>query len=250
MYNNAVMFEQNLPTYIKDFESAPWLKTESEHYVFHYLENSLAEKEIEFISKTQEEAFNKIISTLNIDKPERKIKYYLYPDGGTKKKLMGSDWFAQSIYNDFAVHAIYNEKDKVIGPHEDTHLLTLPWGLSIGFFQEGLAEFMVGHDWYGGSHDKRAADALSKKILHSLERMFSHQAWVNTPDENAIDYYAYAGSFTAWLINTFGLDIFKFLYTKLNRDNTEEGNIQIFIDTYKIKPKEAELIWKTSIDVS
>jgi hypothetical protein len=163
---------------------------------------------------------------------------------------MGSGWFGQSIYNEFAIHTIYNEKDKVIGPHEDTHLLTLGWGLSIGFFQEGLAEFMVGHDWYGGSHNNRANNALAKKILPPLEAMFYHQTWLDTPDENAIDYYAYAGSFTSWLINTFGLDKFKMLYKKLNRDSIQTTNIEVFADLYKIRPIEAESTWKTSIDIA
>jgi hypothetical protein len=104
------------------------------------------------------------------------------PPACTPKK--GDDWYAQSIYNDFCVHTTYNNKDKVIGPHEDTHLLTLSWGLAIGFFQEGLAEYMVGHDWYGDSHDERVCKALEKQVLPPFETMFTHQAWLDTPDKD------------------------------------------------------------------
>lgn len=54
---------------------------------FHYFPNSLAEKEIATIVERQEKAFDKIISFLKVESPERKINYYLYPDARIKKNL-------------------------------------------------------------------------------------------------------------------------------------------------------------------
>jgi hypothetical protein len=38
---------------------------------------------------------------------------------------MGDDGNAQSLWDDFSVHMVYNGKVKPLGEHEDTHLLTL-----------------------------------------------------------------------------------------------------------------------------
>lgn len=138
------MYPQNLPTYTHKFlEYKDWIKCETTHYIFNYTSGSEAEKDIEVIKETQENAYKKITSFLKLEKDENKIEYYFYPDPKTKKDLMGDDWYAQSIYNEYRVHVLYTADDKPIGPHEDTHLLTLCYGLSMPFIQEGLADYMV-----------------------------------------------------------------------------------------------------------
>ena len=150
---NDTNYKQHLPDYIHKFkEDTRWKSYETEHYIFNFFPDSVAEKEIKDISERQEQAYTKIISFLNIPEPIQKITYYLYPDEETKKELMGDDWYAQSIYAENCVHVLYTEEIKPIGEHEDTHLLSLSWGLSIPLFQEGLAEYLVGYNWYGESH--------------------------------------------------------------------------------------------------
>ncbi|MEK7116567.1 MAG: hypothetical protein AAB837_00175 [Patescibacteria group bacterium] len=118
-------YEQNIPFYITKFRDYPWKIYESDHYIFHVEAESLANKEIEEIKNRQEFAYVKITQTLELKDPEQKIKYYFYPSQDKKAELMGDGWYGQSIYKEFEVHAVYNEKDKVVGEHEDTHLLTL-----------------------------------------------------------------------------------------------------------------------------
>lgn len=198
---------------------------ESDHYVFHYFKDSLAEKEIETIIKTQEDAFAQILSFLEIPSPTQKISYYLYPDPETKEKLMGTPWYAQSIYNEFAVHALYSETDRVVGPHEDTHLLSLPFGLSIGFLQEGLAERMVGHDWHGNAFEDVVKETLTdEKFVISPSLLTDHQAWIDTNDDYARQYYSLAALFTDHVIATFGKYTYFKLYKSLNRNAAPEEN--------------------------
>lgn len=62
------MHSQNLPTYTNKFlEYKDWIRCESGHYIFYYTADSEAEKDIEFIIKTQEESKVKIINTFNLD---------------------------------------------------------------------------------------------------------------------------------------------------------------------------------------
>lgn len=236
---------QNLPTYKEDFKNdISWLKHETEHYIFYYLPKTIAEKEITKISETQGRAFKKIIEFLEILSPERKITYYFYPDLKTKKKLMGDDWYAQAIWKDFIVHVLYTKDIKPIGEHEDTHLLSLPWGLSIAFFQEGLAEYMVGHGWHGEDHDKLAYEASNKGLLPPVDSMMDHAKWKELDDDHALYYYCFVGSFTKFLIEQYGKEKFKTLYQNTNRFKTKNENSDIFQEIYGISPTEAEKAWK------
>lgn len=146
---------------------------------------------------------------------------------------MGSPWFAQSIYEDFSIHALYTEKDRVIGPHEDTHLLSLPWGLSIGFLQEGLAEWMVGHAWDGKPHMEYVRGGMEKNVYPPIATFMRHEAWLETSDERAIYFYSLAGAFAAYLISTFGRPKFEELYKRTNRKLSGEQNKNIFNAVYR-----------------
>ncbi|MCL5782207.1 MAG: hypothetical protein M1459_02520 [Patescibacteria group bacterium] len=227
------MEKQHLPTYKHDFlNEKKWLTKESEHYVFHYFPNSQGETDIDMIVRTQEAAYSKIIAFMEVEPPTKKIQYYFYPDEATKTSLMGDDWYAQSIRDEFTVHVLYTKEIKPLGEHEDTHLLSLPWGISIGFFQEGLAEFMVGHAWDGKSHISYVKDGYKQNLYPPLPDFFEHEAWLRTDDSKPLYFYSLVGAFTAFLINKSGKDKFKELYMKMRRDVSKNKNQKAFEDIY------------------
>jgi hypothetical protein len=239
------MFKQYLPTYIRKFENNPgWQMKKSSHYVFYYFKNSEAEKDIKNIVKIQENSYKKIIKFLSVPAPKKPIKYFFYPDKKTKKELMGDNWYAQSIYDEFCVHVLYTKKDKPIGEHEDAHLLSLPWGLSIGFFQEGLVEYMVGHAWDGVPHLRYVKNGYKNKIFPKIRTLFKHSAWMKKSKSNAIYFYSLAGAFAAFLINKFGKEKFKRFYKKTDRNNSLAKNIAAFQVVYAKNPEEMENLFK------
>ena len=223
------------------------LRYESEHYVFHVEENSLADKEIETIKSRQESAYAKIIEKLELTPPDKKIIYYFYPSQGKKAELMGDGWYGQSIYNEFTVHAVYNEQDKVVGEHEDTHLLTLELGLPISLFQEGLAEFMVGKSMFGKSHDAVIKSGLERGLTINLKNLMSQQGWLDTPDKEAKFYYSIAGSFVAYIFNNFGLETLNKIYVAMDRKNTKEENIGLLESITGQKIDNLETSWLKGI---
>ncbi len=230
-----MIYEQHIPFYISKFKECSWKIYESEHYIFNVKENSLAEKEIESIKTRQESAYTKITQLLKLQKSKHKIIYYFYSSQEEKAKLMGDGWYGQSIYDEFTIHAIYNEKDKVVGEHEDTHLLSLQLGLPISLFQEGLAEFMVGKSMFLNEHNEVIRKALKSGLLIDMQSLMSQEGWMNTPDEEAEFYYSIAGSFVEYLINTFGIEPFKELYKAMDRKNDKEKNLEIFKKTLGIR---------------
>ena len=221
-------YEQDIPFYTHKFKNYDWNKYESDHYVFNVEKESLAEKNIEMIKERQEKAYLKITEKLKLEKSDQKITYYFYSSQEKKTELMGDSWYGQSIYNEFTIHAVYNEKDKVIGEHEDTHLLSLELGLPISLFQEGLAEYMVGSSMFGNNHNYIIKDGVEKGLHIDIKNLMSQQGWLDTPDEKAEFYYSLAGSFVKYIIETFGLKIFKKIYSTMDRENSREKNIEIF----------------------
>lgn len=227
------MEKQNLPTYTHNFlNDNHWLTRETDHYIFHYFLDSEAEKDIKKITATQEDAFKKIIAFLNVELPKSKIEYYFYPNEEIKIELMGDDWYAQSIRDEFRVHVLYTKDIKPLGEHEDTHLLSIPWGISIGFFQEGLAEFMVGHAWDGKSHISYVNEGYANNLYSPLSDFFEHEAWLRTDDSKPLFFYSLVGAFTTFLINNYGKDKFKELYKNTRRDIGKMENLNIFEKIY------------------
>jgi hypothetical protein len=221
-------YEQHIPFYIHKFKDFPWKTYETEHYVFNVEADSLADREIEIIKTRQEAAYKKIIESLSLEEAGRKITYYFYPSQEKKAELMGDEWYGQSIYDEFTVHAVYNERDKVVGEHEDTHLLTLQLGFPISFLQEGIAEAMVGKSMFGNEHNSVVSDGIKNGISLDLSSLMSQQGWLDTPDEEAEFYYSVAGSFTRYILDTIGIDKFKELYPLMDRQNSKEKNIEVF----------------------
>lgn len=242
-----MQYEQNLPFYTENFRQYPWMVKGSDHYVFHVAKGSLAERDIGDIIARQERAYKKITSKLQLMPSERKISYYLYETRADKHKLMGDDWYGQAVYNDYAVHAVYNEEDKVIGEHEDTHLLSLELGCPISLFQEGLAEFMVGHSMLGNSHDDIIRAGAKRGLPIGIENLMSQQGWLDTPDSEAEFYYSLAGSFIAYVTDRLGLPMFKRVYKILDRGNTKDTNIALFEEATGEKINEIEQVWKMRI---
>lgn len=218
------MFIQNLPTYAHNFlEYKDWITVETPHYIINYTKDSEAEKDIELIKETQEKAYTKIVSTLNLTEVDKKITYYFYPNEELKTQLMGDDWFAQSILNEYCIHVLYTQQDKPIGPHEDTHLLTLnDLGQSTPFISEGLAEYMAGHAWDKKPHSEYVKDGSQKGLNMYPSKYLTKDDWFNTDDNYAIYFYSLVAEWTRFLIDNYGIDTYKEFYKSLNRNTTAE----------------------------
>ncbi len=195
----------------------------SDHYQFHVFTDSLAEKEIEDIKRSQELARTKIVDFLGIDN-DRQIDYYLYPSSQAKLEAMGDDGNGNAFPDKFAVHAIYNESVKCIGPHEDTHIFAAALGLPPQLLREGLAEYMC-ESWDGEPHDYWAKKYLVEGKMLNLYKMFGDENWYDVDDTIS---YPIAGSLVGFLVRNFGKEKFLELYSALSRDFPLEKNLNIF----------------------
>lgn len=160
---------------------------------------------------------------------------------------MGDDWYAQAIYAEFRIHLLYTETIKPLGEHEDTHLLSLPWGLAIGFFQEGLAEYLTGQAWDGKPHLEYVREGYRKNIYQPLADFMDHKTWLKIDDSLAIYFYSLAGAFVLFLISAFDKDRFESFYCQLDRDNTKQQNSQLFQSIYGRNLEDVEIEFRKEI---
>ena len=178
------------------------------HFNIFYESRSLADKEKDFIVTALEKSFTSVIKKLAILDDFPKIKYYLYSDNNAKFQAMGDSGNANAVAKKFAVHGIYNKKIKIVGKHEIVHLLTNKWGKPPELLRQGLAEAME-KGWHKIDHHQWARNFYKNKKLIPLNILLDDKKFWQLDD---LMTYPESGSFIKYLINFYGLELFKKLY--------------------------------------
>ena len=182
----------------------------TEHYVFTYKENTLAAKDIKKIAEIQEECFTKICNTLKVSFTE-KIKYFLLDSSEEVGVLYGINapinGFA--VWGENKIYAVYNDKIKCIGPHEDAHLISFVINTpKSNFIVEGLAMYFD-EKWWGLDNDMWASYYKTNNKDISISNLLINEEFDSCNCEIT---YPIAGSFVKYLIARFGVDKFIQLY--------------------------------------
>jgi len=244
-------YKQNIPWYKNEYLNQEWERDESSHYVFYSKKESLAKQNLNNIIALKENHYSKIVQWLGIDN-NKKINYYLYSSIKEKLALMGDNSPGNAIWEELDVnnnprkteiHAVYNEKCKFIGEHEDTHLLSLPWGLSIYLFCEGLAQYMEDNFIDEDLH------VITKKLLqenklYAVDFLCTNNNWVEVVPTII---YPQVGSFIKYLIEIHGKEKFQELYQNTSRNYDTPKNLLEIEKIYKKNAKELETEWKKLI---
>ncbi len=183
----------------------------TEHYVFHYRKGSLAEKEIQTIAQKQEAVFSKICCILNVTYPER-IDYYFTDCPNAIGRAVWEEDFpcnGVALCGRNKIYAVYTEKIRCIGAHEDTHLISLLINYpESDFVVEGLAVALHGL-WWGLPNETWAAYYMEKYADLSIESLFDNDAFAKI---DSVITYPIAGAFTQFLMDTFSMERYLDLY--------------------------------------
>ncbi len=247
--------KQEMPWHKNDYSKQEWLKQKSSHYVFCYRENTLAESDIDKIMKLKEKHYSKILKFINL-KNSQITQYYIYPSLKDKTASMGDDSPGNAIWEEFElsngevktgkfeIHAVYNDKCKFIGEHEDTHLLSLPLGLSIYLFCEGLAQFMEGN-LFGRDIDIISKELLNQNKLYHIKNLVDNKNWENIEPKII---YPEVGSFARFLINAYGWNKFKDTYQKSSRLKSFKENLKTIENIFGEPIEDLENKWRNYLD--
>lgn len=174
----------------------------SAHYDLHFFPGSLAEKEIERIAEKQESCWAAITKTLDVTPPFR-IQYYLLDTPQEVGRVYGDN----EPCNGFAsppdtVFAVYNDKVKCIGMHEDTHLISYVRSRpDPAFLREGLAMYMD-RVWWNRPNEAWVKDFLADGRYLPVPALLENDRFYAYPD--AIT-YPIAGAFTRFLAEKLGM---------------------------------------------
>lgn len=239
-------YTQDIPWYKSNYLDYPFSKEDSLHYSFYFQKDFLAEKNIKEIIKLKEEHYSKILSFLETNN-NKKIDYYIYSSIKEKTLLMGDNSPGNVIWEElennnpkkFEIHVVYNEKCKFIGEHEDTHLLSLPWGLSIYLFCEGLAQYMENNFMNENLH-MVAKKLIEEKKLYSMDFLCDNNNWENV---EPVIIYPQVGSFVKHLIESDGKNKFKELYQNTSRKKSVAENLSEIEKIYGKNINQLEKDW-------
>ena len=184
-------------------------KVTSKNYDFHFLENSIAEKDIQEIIKIQENCYMEICTYLNIE-PDIRIQYYLLDT----PELVGEVYGDNEPCNGFAsppdtIYAVYNDEIKCIGPHEDAHILsyTINRPKSV-FIREGLAMFFD-KLWWGKTNEEWVKSFIGDNKYIDIGQLLLDNIFYKYSDALT---YPIAGAFTRYLLENYGIKKYLSLY--------------------------------------
>ena len=206
----AMRFRVGFDATYEDVRSELSATMKSDHVII-YFDPGLDREEMKWIQSVSEYYYERICLFLNI-KSTRTIAIYVYRDDYQKKELMGAGRtnFAK-IVND-EIHINYEDVEGVL-KHEMTHVLANEFGstiygtMRIGFL-EGLA---VAADWnedYFTPHEWAAA-LKKQNELPDIASLIDGGSFFTTSSGMS---YIVSGSFTRFLIDSFGVAKFKRAY--------------------------------------
>lgn len=175
------------------------------HYDFYFAENSLAQKEIEHVANLQENCYEKITSILKIA-PKFRI-YCLLANTPTDLGILYGD---NEPCNGFArlpneVYAVYNEKIKCIGMHEDAHIISYSVKKPLSaFLSEGLAMYFD-EQYLGKSNIEWCKYFISNDNIPDIAKLLDNSVFYKLQESVS---YPLAGAITKFFIDTLHIDTY------------------------------------------
>jgi hypothetical protein len=192
-------------------------KIETEHFIIHF-SNKIDDNFVRLISLQHEFYYSELVDFFNYETSE-KITSFVFYDRAEKKQLMGSenaDVAKPWLYQLFTSYENYNSTLK----HELAHIFTAEFGKGLlkvaDSFNPSLIEgiAMAADPVYGENNlDYMAALAYNNGYKTDLKNLYNHFNFFNQTSSLS---YIYAGSFTKFLIDTYGIEKFKKLYVNLD----------------------------------
>ena len=191
---------------IPSLSAQEWQCYESEHFIFYYQGEHLSKAEIGTIAENQEALFYELTDLLNIEF-SGKITYYLH---GYRENFHGipGAYCAGTEIQFLCEFCVDFCKNGLNDAHEMTHALASVIGYQHGLLAEGLAVYT--EDYY-----------INGANLHGIVKILLEEDQVTPLDDLVNNFwcdilynYDIAGSFAAFLIEEYGMEKFKELYSK------------------------------------
>ncbi len=201
-------------SYTRDYitENILSASVETDNFIIYYAPGTKEAENIELIANDHEWRYKQLEEYLDLDSPQ-KIKSYIYPDIETRKKVIGAGETTIANPLHAEIHLIYDTFPHPILKHELVHVMSAEFGNNlvkispkIGLL-EGIA---VAADWRG----QKFTPHQWSKVMHEMEiapeidDIVGFGFWY-APSEIS---YTLMGSFSRYLIDTYGIENYKQAY--------------------------------------
>ncbi len=185
---------------------------ETDNFIIYYDPGSPESKDIDLIAMDHKWRYKQLREALEL-KSEEKIRSYIYPDTETRKKLIGAGetTIANPVHNE--IHLVYDSFPHPVLKHELVHVMSGEFGNDvlkispkIGLL-EGIA---VAVDWRGQKYNPHqwSKVMIEMGIAPDVEDIVGFGFWY-APAEVS---YTLMGSFSKYLIDTYGIEKYKSAY--------------------------------------
>ncbi len=185
---------------------------ETDNFTIYYDPGSPEATYIELIAEDHEWRYKQLSEFLNLNS-SGKIRSYIYPDIDTRKKIVGAGetTIANPVHKE--IHLVYGSFPHPILKHELVHVMAGDFGSEylkispkIGLL-EGIA---VAADWNGNGYTRHqySKSLKEKNMAPEIEDIIGFGFWYAPPQVS----YTLMGSFSRYLIDTYGIENFKTLY--------------------------------------
>jgi len=209
-------------------------RIETENFVIHF-DPRVSDDEKELIALHHEYYYTELKKYFNED-VKQKIESFIFFDRKQKKNLFGAEnadvakpWLRQ----------LYTTKDNFNSTlrHEIAHCFTSNFGGKIfkvaEWFNPSLIEgiAMAADPFYDDNYiDYVAALAFKNGYKINIRTLFEG---LNFFSQNSSISYIYAGSFVKFLVDNYGIDKFKLLYTDIDFEKYYGKKLSFLIEDYK-----------------
>jgi hypothetical protein len=223
-------------------EQQEWRSQKTEHFVFHFRPESLAEAELDSIIEEEENAYMRINNMIGwVDQP---IKMYFYNDREDKQQNINSPFPGNGFaYPEFySVHSVYSSQTKAIGGHETAHVITYHklGPAYVPMLSEGIAVYLSSPiDSFKPEHEK-VASFLQNGDFISLDELIDSYSF---GQKEATITYPSSGSFVKFLIEAYGFPRFKQFYQEAQPNNVTAKLEEI----YNLSTPELEAAWIATV---
>ena len=208
----------------------------TENFVIYYSDKNITDSEIKIIAKQHEFYLKQICKQMQVNFRD-KIESFIYPNAETKYSLIGAKYTVVSKPWLNQIHLNEDTFEQVL-KHELVHIVAGEFGIPIlkvgrsAAMIEGLA-MAIEWDWGYRTLHEYSAGIVNLMPQVKLKKILSTTSFISTSPSIS---YVLSGSFIKYLIETYGIQRVKDLYSS--------GNLK------KITGKDEETLiqdWKTNI---
>ena len=244
-----------------------WRKSFSKNFIYYYLPESMAEKNLSEIKDSEENLLIKLEKFLAVKNP-KKINLYLYPSLTLKKKHLGGTSPGFSHFEGRKIAYVYNNKfPKMAIAHEETHILCFEWDkpssfienqyiISTASFYEGLAMYaqskffnryfnrysLTAKPPKGMTLNQAIKDDIINNCVPRIKEILMYEGYCHKLKNGA-----QLGSISEFLIEIYSLDKFKELFIKLSESKTQAENELFFKTVYGKNIETLDSEWRSYV---